>query len=86
MATGCFISTGRSLEQAIDRVKLADSLGYDQPLGAQVTGSDRADSPYAERLREHGIEPMIGHARANVPTGAEVIYSLQELPGLLGLE
>ena len=24
-------------------------------LGAQVTGSDRADSPYAERLREHGI-------------------------------
>jgi len=46
-----------------------------QALGAQVTGSDRADSPYAERLREHGIEPAIGHAAENVPAGAEVVYS-----------
>jgi hypothetical protein len=29
MATGCFISTGRSLDQAIERVKLAESLGYE---------------------------------------------------------
>jgi UDP-N-acetylmuramate--alanine ligase len=46
-----------------------------QALGAEVTGSDRADSPYAERLREHGIEPRIGHAAANVPPGAEAVYS-----------
>jgi UDP-N-acetylmuramate--alanine ligase len=44
-------------------------------LGAEVTGSDRADSSYAERLREHGIEPVIGHAAENVPAGAEVVYS-----------
>ncbi len=44
-------------------------------LGASVTGSDRAESPYIKRLREHGIEPVIGHARANVPAGAEVVYS-----------
>jgi UDP-N-acetylmuramate--alanine ligase len=44
-------------------------------LGAQVTGSDRAQSSYTERLREHGIEPAIGHAAANVPAGAEVVYS-----------
>jgi UDP-N-acetylmuramate--alanine ligase len=44
-------------------------------LGAQVTGSDRAESPYLERLREHGIEPIIGHAAANVPPEAEVVYS-----------
>ena len=44
-------------------------------LGAQVTGSDRAESSYTERLREHGIEPAIGHAAANVPAGAEVVYS-----------
>src|SRR5437764_71752 len=25
-------------------------------LGAEVTGSDRADSTYAERLREHGLQ------------------------------
>jgi UDP-N-acetylmuramate--alanine ligase len=44
-------------------------------LGAQVTGSDRAESSYTERLREHGIEPVLGHAAANVPPGAEVVYS-----------
>ncbi len=44
-------------------------------LGASVTGSDRAPSSYTERLREHGIEPVFGHAAANVPNGAEVVYS-----------
>ncbi len=44
-------------------------------LGAAVTGSDRAPSSYTERLREHGIEPVFGHAAANVPEGAEVVYS-----------
>src|SRR5947199_10375050 len=46
-----------------------------QALGAQVTGSDRAESSYSARLREHGIDPAIGHAAANVPAGAEVVYS-----------
>jgi UDP-N-acetylmuramate--alanine ligase len=46
-----------------------------QALGAQVSGSDRAESAYIERLRQHGIEPLIGHAAANVPLGAEVVYS-----------
>jgi UDP-N-acetylmuramate--alanine ligase len=44
-------------------------------LGATVTGSDRAESSYTERLREHGIEPVLGHAAENVPNGAEVVYS-----------
>ena len=44
-------------------------------LGASVTGSDRAESSYTERLREHGIEPAIGHRAENVPAGAEVVYS-----------
>ena len=44
-------------------------------LGAAVTGSDRAESSYMARLREVGIEPVIGHASANVPAGAEVVYS-----------
>ena len=44
-------------------------------LGAQVTGSDRSESSYTEMLREHGIEPIIGHAAANVPPEAEVVYS-----------
>ncbi|HWD76114.1 MAG TPA: UDP-N-acetylmuramate--L-alanine ligase [Solirubrobacteraceae bacterium] len=44
-------------------------------LGAAVTGSDRAPSTYTDRLREHGIEPSFGHAAANVPDRAEVVYS-----------
>ena len=44
-------------------------------LGATVTGSDRADSSYTERLREHGIEPSVGHEATNLPAGAEVVVS-----------
>jgi UDP-N-acetylmuramate--alanine ligase len=49
-------------------------------LGAQVTGSDRAESTYTERLRERGIEPIVGHAAGNVPAGAEVVYSTAVSP------
>ncbi|MBJ7519995.1 MAG: UDP-N-acetylmuramate--L-alanine ligase [Solirubrobacteraceae bacterium] len=41
-------------------------------LGATVTGSDRAQSPYLVRVREAGIEPVIGHDAANVPEGDDV--------------
>jgi UDP-N-acetylmuramate--alanine ligase len=44
-------------------------------LGAEVTGSDRAESPYMEPLRAEGVEPAIGHDAANVPAGAEVVFS-----------
>ncbi len=47
-------------------------------LGAQISGSDRADSPYLERLRADGVlEASIGHDAANVPAGedVEVVYS-----------
>jgi UDP-N-acetylmuramate--alanine ligase len=44
-------------------------------LGATVTGSDRADSSYMERLRAAGIEPVVGHDAANLPEGAEVVVS-----------
>jgi UDP-N-acetylmuramate--alanine ligase len=41
-------------------------------LGATVSGSDRAASPY---LAATGLEPIIGHSAENVPAGAEVVYS-----------
>jgi UDP-N-acetylmuramate--alanine ligase len=49
-------------------------------LGAEVTGSDRAPSSYTDRLVEHGIAPVFGHSAANVPAGAEVVYSTA-IPG-----
>ena len=44
-------------------------------LGARVSGSDRAESAYSARLREHGIEPAVGHDAANLPPDAEVVIS-----------
>ena len=44
-------------------------------LGAAVTGSDRAESSYVERLRAAGIQPRIGHDAEAVPAGADVVIS-----------
>ena len=47
-------------------------------LGARVTGSDRAWSPYAELLLEAtGIRAIVGHRADNVPPGddVEVVHS-----------
>jgi UDP-N-acetylmuramate--alanine ligase len=44
-------------------------------LGAQVSGSDRAESSYTERLRAAGIEVYLGHVADHVPADAEVVVS-----------
>jgi len=44
-------------------------------LGATVTGSDRSDSSYMERLRQAGLDPAVGHDAANLPEGVEVVVS-----------
>jgi UDP-N-acetylmuramate--alanine ligase len=45
-------------------------------LGATVSGSDRGDSSYMERLREAGLQPSVGHDAANLPEeGVEVVVS-----------
>jgi UDP-N-acetylmuramate--alanine ligase len=54
-------------------------------LGATVTGSDRADSSYMERLRAAGLEPTVGHDAANLPDGAEVVVSTAIAPDNLEL-
>jgi UDP-N-acetylmuramate--alanine ligase len=43
--------------------------------GAEVTGSDRAESSYLDRLRAAGIEPQLGHDPRHVPADAEVVVS-----------
>src|SRR5262245_6918822 len=44
-------------------------------LGAEVSGSDRAESATLERLRAAGAAVAVGHDAANVPADAEVVYS-----------
>ncbi|HTN24492.1 MAG TPA: UDP-N-acetylmuramate--L-alanine ligase [Solirubrobacteraceae bacterium] len=41
-------------------------------LGATVSGSDRAESPYLELVRAAGIVPSVGHDAAGVPAGDDV--------------
>lgn len=48
--------------------------------GADVAGSDRVRSPYAERLERDGIPVTIGHAAGNVPAGYEVVASAAIAP------
>jgi alkanesulfonate monooxygenase SsuD/methylene tetrahydromethanopterin reductase-like flavin-dependent oxidoreductase (luciferase family) len=40
VARGCFISTGRTLEAAIERVKLAESLGYEAVYVTHIAGRE----------------------------------------------
>ena len=40
MARGCFVSTGRSLQSAIDRVRLAESLGYETVYVTHIAGRE----------------------------------------------
>jgi len=44
-------------------------------LGASVTGSDRADSTYMDRLRAAGLDPVVGHDPDQVPPDADVVVS-----------
>ncbi len=84
MATGCFISTGRSLEQAIGRVRLADSLGYESVFVTHIAGRDSLTvlSAYAtvtERIRlGTGVVPIYSRTPA---TMAQTAATLDELSG-----
>jgi UDP-N-acetylmuramate--alanine ligase len=50
-------------------------------LGAEVSGSDRADSPALAALRELGVQVHVGHDAANVPEGdVEVVHSTAIAP------
>jgi UDP-N-acetylmuramate--alanine ligase len=44
-------------------------------LGAEVSGSDRAESSYMDRLRAAGIQPGLGHEPDQVPEDAQVVVS-----------
>ena len=44
-------------------------------LGAEVSGSDRADSSYMGRLRDAGLDVVVGHEAGGTPSGADVVVS-----------
>jgi len=84
MPTGCFISTGRSLDQAIDRVKLAESLGYNAVFVTHIAGRESLTvlTAYAlatERIRVGtGVVPIYTRTPA---TMAQTAATIDELSG-----
>jgi alkanesulfonate monooxygenase SsuD/methylene tetrahydromethanopterin reductase-like flavin-dependent oxidoreductase (luciferase family) len=82
--TGCFISTGRSFEQAIARVKLAESLGYDSAFVTHIAGRESLTviTAYAlatERIRVGtGVVPIYTRTPA---TMAQTAATIDEFSG-----
>ena len=84
MATGCFISTGRSLERAVEQVKLADALGYESVYVTHIAGRESLTvlTAYAlatERIRlGTGVVPIYTRTPA---TMAQTAATIDELSG-----
>jgi alkanesulfonate monooxygenase SsuD/methylene tetrahydromethanopterin reductase-like flavin-dependent oxidoreductase (luciferase family) len=84
VATGCFISTGRSLGEAVERVKLAESLGYESVYVTHVAGRESLTvlSVYAQqttRIRVGtGVVPIYTRTPA---TMAQTAATIDELSG-----
>lgn len=84
MGTGCFISTGRSLEEAIERVKLADSLGYETVYTTHTAGRESltvlgAYAHATSRIRlGTGVVPIYTRTPA---TMAQTAATLDEVSG-----
>jgi alkanesulfonate monooxygenase SsuD/methylene tetrahydromethanopterin reductase-like flavin-dependent oxidoreductase (luciferase family) len=84
MSIGCFISTGRSLDQATARVKLAESLGYHSAFVTHIAGRESLTvvTAYAlatERIRVGtGVVPIYTRTPA---TMAQTAATIDELSG-----
>jgi probable F420-dependent oxidoreductase len=84
MATGCFISPGRSLDSAIERVRLAESLGYEAVYTTHIAGRESLTvlTAYAlatERIRVGtGVVPIYTRTPA---TMAQTAATIDELSG-----
>src|SRR5437764_9468173 len=66
MAVGCFVSTGRSLDRAIARVRLAESLGYEACYVTHIAGRESLTVVTAYALATE---------RIRVGTGVVPIYT-----------
>ena len=84
MPTGCFISPGRSFDRAIERVRLAESLGYHSVFTTHIAGRESLTvlTAYAlatERIRVGtGVVPIYTRTPA---TMAQTAATIDELSG-----
>lgn len=91
MATGCFISTGRSLQPAIERVKLAESLGYESIYTTHIAGRESLTVLTAFALASSkvrlgtGVVPIYSRTPATMAQTAATIDDLSGGRFVLGL-
>lgn len=91
MGPGCFVSTGRALGQTVERVKLAESLGYDAAYCTHIAGRDSLTvvTAYAlatERIRVGpGVIPIYTRTPASMAQVAATIADLSGERLVLGL-
>ncbi|HEX8207383.1 MAG TPA: LLM class flavin-dependent oxidoreductase [Solirubrobacteraceae bacterium] len=84
MSLGCFVSVGRSLEQAVSRVRLAEELGYEAVYVTHIAGRESLTviTHYAsqtERIRVGtGVVPIYTRTPA---TMAQTAWTIDELSG-----
>src|SRR5579875_3594496 len=84
MARGCFITPGRSLQRAVELVKLADSLGYQACFTTHIAGWESLTvlAAYAAATQRialgSGVVPIFTRTPA---TMAQTAVTLDELSG-----
>jgi len=91
VATGCFISTGTSLPHAIERVKLAESLGYEAVYITHVAGREALTVLTAYAIATStirvgtGVMPIYTRTPATMAQTAATIDELSDGRMTLGL-
>jgi alkanesulfonate monooxygenase SsuD/methylene tetrahydromethanopterin reductase-like flavin-dependent oxidoreductase (luciferase family) len=84
MGTGCFVSTGRSLDAAIERVKLAESLGYEAAYVTHIAGRESLTvvTAYAMATSSIRVGPGVVPIYTRTPaTMAQTAATIDELAG-----
>ncbi len=84
MGVGCFISTGRSFDQAFERLALAESLGYESVYATHIAGREAMTVMTAYAMRSErvrlgtGVVPIYTRTPA---TMAQTAVTIDELSG-----
>lgn len=84
MPLGCFISTGRSLPEAVERVQLAESLGYDAAYVTHIAGRESLTvvTAYALATSSIHVGPGVVPIYTRTPaTMAQTAATIDELSG-----
>jgi F420-dependent oxidoreductase-like protein len=84
VGVGCFVSVGRSLDQAFERVTLAESLGYEAVYITHVAGRDPLTmcTAYADRTERirlgTGVTPIYSRTPVSM---AQTAVTIDEISG-----